>query len=473
MSRCRFARISGALAALGILLSAGLPLFALGHRPPEVPDIRDCLVVDKPYRSIAVLPAFNKSKLKEFDFMSSALSLFIADDLKNMDTVTISTLEIERPMLTNRRSCLSPSDRSNLRRRLVVVAPASNFALLTPQGPTNVDYLVKETYGRRTNDIWWFRIDLVSQRMGPLLSYTQTADLRTVLDRVPFLTERLKRFLLAGHAGYGSTGRDTSDAGRKPDPVSGRMIQLLCDQELTSVKAINRDDPWTADASGSGHDGSGYGGAANGRPGVTARFLGYAPVHYFLTTDGQVFSFEKEGYRTVFTNIGFSSAASTYEISLREAVDRYRLKVRTVPPGAAVYLNEVFLGLSPVDKVLLPANAAVLSVAVSNRPVFLRRISLDRDRAFSFNMADRARPDKGLFSYRNLTWASFIAGVAVIGYGVWNLAEAERQRRISVAHRTGDPAVLENRGYWIFAGSIPFFSLTVWFGVKHSDSKDW
>jgi len=418
----RSARVVGTCAVLGILILCG-PLPA-GRKAPAA-DVRECAVVDKPYRTIAVLPLQNRSGRKEFDYLSSSLSLFLSEDLKNQRTVTIETAEIERPVLTNRRVLIRTSDLSNLRRRLVVVRLSSNSA-----ASTNVDYLLKGSFGPRTNDLWWFRLDLVSRKLGVVLSYTQAADQRSVLDDIPFLTERLKSYLIT----------------RRPRSSAGRLILFQSADDFTAVRTIDGPDE--------------------------TRFLGYAPLYFFLEGD-RIFTFELDGFRTLATNIRTSDGLSTYSISLRQALDRHKLTVRTLPPGASVYLDEVFLGDSPVEREILAVDRAVLSVVVSNRAVLVRRISVDRDRRFSFDLTTRNRPNRGLFSNRNLAWISLFTGAAVVGYGVWNQIRADTQDQLSPGLRTASPGALRSIASWAFVGSVPIFGLTVLFSARYSDEKDW
>lgn len=232
---------------------------------------------------------------------------------------------------------------------------------------------------------------------------------------------------------------------------------------------------------------------------LDAQFLGKTPLHYSYLIPGK--------YQLTLKRVGFHDAVETIKtkagetftkkISLVAAEEKGRLEITTQPPGAKIYLDADYLGVSPKIVPRVAFGTYRLHLFHKDSGEVYRTITLD-EKHTSLKIGetlsefiDNYKPGFWGLTYKSWYWVSLSTAAAFMGAGIgtyiWrDNAQEEIYARLSAktpsAYTAEDQAFLAEKnaqyktrgdyamGFMVGAGAFALLSL--YFYVQHLLSAD-
>jgi len=318
---------------------------------------------------------------------------------------------------------------SNLQRKLVVINSFKTSKkiknLSTFCSNQEIDYTITGYYSVQNKDIWLFHLELYNATQKKIVYKKNfVKSQKEILDSIPQLTMGLKQFL---------------------NKKQGRNVTIKIKQSFTMVFQ-NTD------------------------------FLGYAPITFFLTSKTNFLSFQKFGYMTKQTNLILSEKLpSQIFISLNTNQSDKKISIKTKPNNAKIYINENFVGFSPVS--YYPKKKSfLLTVSKSNYKNIIHKINLTKDKNLFLTLKS-TNQTKPFLSNTKWSWIMFSLATACLGYSIYNGMQYEYYHRLYNLNFKPQNEILANSYYDRFAfgflGSMPFFGGVLYFNIKSNNEKDW
>jgi len=318
---------------------------------------------------------------------------------------------------------------SNLQRKLVVINSFKTSKkiknLSTFCSNHEIDYIIKGHYSIQNKDMWLFHLELYNALQKKIV-YKKNfiKSQKKILDSIPQFTMGLKQFF---------------------NKNQGRNLTITTRQSFTKVFQ-------------------------------NTEFLGYTPITCFLTDKTNFLSFQKFGYITKQTNLILSDKLpSKIFVSLNTNQPNKKIFVKTKPNNAKIYINENFVGFSPVS--YYPQKKSfLLTVSKSNYKNIIRKINLAKDKNLFFTLKSTNQTTPFL-SNTKWSWIMFSLATACLGYSIYNGMQYEYYHRLYNLNFSPQNEILANSYYDRFAfgflGSMPFFGGVLYFNIKANNEKDW
>ena len=389
-------------------------------------------VVDRPYRTLVVMPLKNLSGNKDYDFLEKDLRIFIASEMKIFGTVIIRTDDISKPTNlppgVSRKLVFNP----DLKRRLIL-PDINTFTNSNNPILEDSDYVISGSFSgahKKKEDLdWIFTIELSNTRSLKKEHVSKISlPYRHVLEYSAELTQPLKKYLNRG---------------------AGGNIRIISSNERTEVYSGNN-------------------------------YIGYAPVSYFLRDPTNILVFKKEACTTV-TNIVMRSEVSTQmpqiNVVLKKITTSHLISITSSPKGCRAYLNEKFMGITPLAGFPAEGSDAILFVTRSNYRSAFMKADLGQNRDFHFALKSEDSFRHPRFSNKSMAWNSFFVGTAFLCGSLYYFWQSEYYNKLYALNPSQSSIDKYNRnstiGSIILLSAIPFFGATFYFTVRASDEKDW
>ena len=361
------------------------------------------VVEDRPYRTIGVSAFTNKTGFKDFDFLAPALEKRIASFLKGIDYVPVNREDFVPLELSGRNIKVVPS--TNIRPLVVVLSSNHNIKF---------DWTVSGCYALqdKNSPLWNFTVYLTSSK-GLELSFTEKIDHRKVLENVHQLVLPVRRYF---------SGDSVKPVFLKTDPP---------------FYEIKRED----------------------------EFLGYSPLVVFLEEKPKLFKVVKDGNVLFETNLSSKITSSTLTFNITNPLD-FKVKIKTIPSGAKISIDESFIGFSPLTNRMKEG----LHLIQMEREGYIPKttfVEVFNSKTFSFKLmpVKTSKP-----SFNDIFKVSLVTGVAatLCGVGCYVISEEYiRQNSLKDAQK------FDTAGDFCIGISVPFFVLSVWSYVRDNEQKDW
>lgn len=401
--------------------------------PLKAGQTREVKILDRPYRTLTVLPFSNRTPNKNYSFLSKDLAVFFRSELKALGSVLVRTQEIERPLDLDPNITYKFTYPQDWNRILVVSENDTNRESGVME---ESDYVVRGDFKAasklKDEETWIFRIVLsntVSRKVR--LAYEERVPYKRALDHHFAMTEKLKRELNGGN---------------------GILLKIRSGEDQSEVL-------------------------------INGVFKGFAEMDLFLSHATNRVVVQKNGYRTFSRTYRMSDSngkSLELDVKLERDSNPRMFNFFTFPSGQKVYLNEQFVGISPVKDYETALSQGVVYVESSNYRSYYAHSDLSKS-LFPVMLKKEGKTNR-FFSNRNLAWASFWTGCAVLGAGVYYQMESGYHSRLSALRAPWDTRRWEDyersensaaRASWFFLSSVPFYALTIHFTIRLSDEKDW
>ncbi len=385
-----------------------------------------------------VLPFVNHTRNKDYDFLSKDLAVFVLSELNALGTVVVFSNEMETP------SNLDPTRKyfficqEDFRRELVVSSMEERTNVIQAKLDQS-DYVVKGRFDpspiKGDDETWVFGIILSNTVSHSVrCSYKERFPYKRILDYQSELTEKLKRSLNGGQ---------------------GFVLEVTSSEERTEVY-------------------------------LGDQYMGYAPVKIFLPFMTNSISLKKEGYAStkhVYVLEQGKYQSLSLDVVMEKDFSSRTFSLMTHPSGQRVYLNERYIGLSPVRNFSTYFSQAILYVSSSNHNYNHEYVKADFNRNSIYHISMRQeKKEKSFLSNRRLAWGSFWLGSAVLAGSIYYFMDAAYYSKLSALRQASDPRWEADRirgqesfstGFFIALSSIPCYAGTLFFTIRMSDEKDW
>lgn len=370
-------------------------------------------ITDRPYRILEVRPFINANSPDPFYYLSSSFQVFSLAELGRLRFCTVRTSSIQGP--TNLPPDHFPvlEKSTNPLRSLVCVSEA------VARSPDFVLYGTYTAYESGKGSLNVVLSNVLERRIEK--KYVRSFDPFLVLDEMPSVLQPVAESL---------TGQ------------KGKILLLDSQEKLVEVVQDKE-------------------------------FLGFTPLSLFVRESGVDLEFRKKGFRSIRTRLNSDLPGNEWVLPPLDPLKTIPFTVRTFPPRAGIYLDEIYLGRSPLKKVSVFPGDYILHISKSNYRSVTRKISLPAASPLSVHMPSPQRTT-GFFTPERLAWTSFSLGICFLGYSLYHSMQAEylnRKNTDQVYDRKID--LHQTKASWGIGFTVPCLVLTLSFNFRHSNSRDW